>query len=76
MAAHLRPALEEEWRLILANAAPGARILLRSAAMEPDFFPEFVLKSVHFDREKAAEVQAIDRVGTYGSTWIGTVNTI
>ncbi len=73
LAAHLRPALEEEWRLILDNAAPGARVLLRSAGLELDFLPDFVRRRVVFDPEAAAWSQANDRVGTYASTWIGTV---
>lgn len=73
LAAKLRPALEEEWRLILENAAPGARVLLRSASFEIDFIPDFVKERVRFDREKAKAVQAKDRVGTYASTWIGFV---
>ena len=68
LAAHLKPALDEEWRLILRNAAPGARVLFRSAAYEPDFLPDFVLKQIDFDRDAAARVQARDRVGTYAST--------
>jgi S-adenosylmethionine-diacylglycerol 3-amino-3-carboxypropyl transferase len=74
LAAHRRPALEEEWRLIFENAAPGARILLRSAAFEPDFFPAFVQERVTWDVEAARREHARDRVGTYASTWIGTVN--
>ncbi|MCC6460525.1 MAG: BtaA family protein, partial [Saprospiraceae bacterium] len=73
LAAHLKSALEEEWRLILRNAAPGARVLMRSASFEPDFLPDFVQQRVVFDREAAARAQARDRVGTYASTWIGTV---
>lgn len=72
LAAHERVALEEEWRLILANAAPGAKILLRSAAAEPNFLPDFVRENVHFDREAAQREHLKDRVGTYASTWVGT----
>ncbi|MFN0015446.1 MAG: DUF3419 family protein [Saprospiraceae bacterium] len=73
LAAHLRPALEEEWRLILDNAAPGARILLRSASFDLNFVPDFVHKRVLFDTEKATQVHKQDRVGTYASTWFGQV---
>jgi S-adenosylmethionine-diacylglycerol 3-amino-3-carboxypropyl transferase len=73
LAAHLRPVLEEEWRLILDNAAPGAKVLLRSAAFELDFLPDFVRARVRFDREAAAREHARDRVGTYASTWIGEI---
>ncbi len=73
LAAHLRSALEEEWGLILANAAPGARVLLRSAGFDLEFLPDFVREHVIFDHEAAAWSQANDRVSTYATTWIGTI---
>jgi len=73
LAAHLRPALEEEWRLILENAAPGARILMRSASFNLNFVPPFVHQRVRFDTEAATRMHRLDRVGTYASTWIGQV---
>lgn len=73
LAAHLRPALDEEWKLILDNAAPQAKVLLRSASFELTFLPDFVRERVRFDREAAARSEAADRVGTYASTWVGTV---
>ncbi|MEQ1744223.1 MAG: BtaA family protein [Saprospiraceae bacterium] len=73
LASHLRPALDEEWRLILDNAAPGTRILLRSASFELNFVPDFVKERVQFDVEKAKQAHQQDRVGTYASTWIGLV---
>lgn len=73
MAAHNRPALAEEWQLILQNAAPNAKILLRSAALEVDFIPETVYQKVHFDTQKVLEAQRFDRVGTYASTLFGEV---
>ncbi len=73
LAAHLRPALDEEWQLIFDNAAPGAQVLLRSAAFEPYFLSDFVRERVRFDFSAAAEAHAVDRVGTYASTWIGTI---
>jgi len=73
LAAHLRPALDEEWQLILDNAAPGAQVLLRSAAFELDFLPEFARDRIRFDREAAKRSEANDRVGTYASTWLGTI---
>ncbi len=68
-----RPALEEEWRLILQNSRPGTRILLRSAAHEVDFFPDFVLNAIEFEQEKTAETHQQDRVGTYASVYLGIV---
>ncbi|MCS6929009.1 MAG: BtaA family protein [Saprospiraceae bacterium] len=66
-------ALEEEWRLILDNAAPGAYVLMRSAARELDFLPNFIQRRVVFDIETAERVHRQDRVGTYASTWIGQI---
>lgn len=73
LAENNRPALEEEWELILKNSRKGTKILMRSAAEEIDFFPEFVLDSIEFDKEKAVKIHQKDRVGTYASTYIGTV---
>jgi len=67
------PALEEEWRLILANSKPGTKILLRSAAKEVDFFPNFVMDSVQFQKEELEAIHQEDRVGTYASVYLGTV---
>jgi S-adenosylmethionine-diacylglycerol 3-amino-3-carboxypropyl transferase len=74
LAAHLRPALDEEWQLILDNAAPGAKVLLRSASFELNFLPDFVRDRIVFDREAAARSEANDRVGTYASTWLATID--
>ncbi len=73
LAANDLPALEEEWRLILANSRPGTRILLRSAAEQIDFFPDFVTAVVRFEKDEWAEVHQQDRVGTYLSTYVGIV---
>lgn len=73
LAARRRPALAEEWQLILENAAPGARVLFRTAAFEPDFVPDFVRERVRFDHVATARAQASDRVGTYAGTWLGEI---
>ncbi len=73
LAANDRPALDEEWQLILQNSRPGTRILLRSAAKEVDFFPDFVLDAVEFEKEKTAATHQRDRVGTYASVYLGVV---
>ncbi len=74
MAAHNRPALSEEWELILQNSAPDAKILMRSAAIEVDFIPDFVYQKVRFDAPKAAATEQYDRVGTYATVLLGEVN--
>lgn len=74
LAAHNRPALEEEWQTILQNSQKGTRILLRSAAYEVDFFPDFVRNRVVFEKEKTTATHRLDRVGTYGSVYLGIVH--
>lgn len=66
-------ALEEEWQLILDNSRPGTRILLRSAASEVDFFPDFVLDAVEFEQTLTTKTHAEDRVGTYASVYLAIV---
>jgi S-adenosylmethionine-diacylglycerol 3-amino-3-carboxypropyl transferase len=73
LAANDQSALEEEWQLILANSRPGTRILLRSAAHEVDFFPDFVKEAVVFEQEKTAKTHQLDRVGTYASVYLAIV---
>lgn len=73
LAANDRPALEQEWQLILQNSRPGTRVLLRSAAHEINFFPKFVHQHVVFEQEETARTHQLDRVGTYGSVYLGIV---
>ncbi|WP_421795356.1 DUF3419 family protein [Haliscomenobacter sp.] len=73
LAANNIPVLEEEWQLILANSRPGTRILLRSAAHQVDFFPQFVLDAVEFEQELTAKTHGEDRVGTYASVYLAIV---
>lgn len=73
LATRMRGAIAEEWDLILKNAAPGARVLFRTAAITPDFLPKFVKERVQFDLAAAAEAQAKDRAGTYAGTWLGEI---
>lgn len=74
LAAHDVPALEEEWQLILKNSRPGTRILMRSAAIRIDFFPAFVMEKVEWiPQEELKTIHKQDRVGTYGSVYVGIV---
>jgi S-adenosylmethionine-diacylglycerol 3-amino-3-carboxypropyl transferase len=73
LANHNVAALEEEWRLILENSAAGTKILMRSAAKEIEFFPDFVKESLVFDKEKTRVQHQKDRVGTYASVYLATV---
>jgi S-adenosylmethionine-diacylglycerol 3-amino-3-carboxypropyl transferase len=74
LAAHNVPALEEEWSLILKNSKPGTKILMRSAATRIDFFPAFVNEKVDWiPQADLSDLHKRDRVGTYGSVYVGTV---
>lgn len=73
LADHDIDALNEEWDLILKNSKPGTKILLRSAAEEIDFIPDFVHEKVVFEKEKTGEMHQKDRVGTYASVHLGIV---
>ena len=64
---HEPQALEEEWRLILANSAPGSRILLRSASGHLDFLPDWTRRALRFFPDRTEPLHRQDRVGTYGS---------
>ena len=73
LAAHNTAALIEEWDLILQNSRPGTRILLRSAGVRVDFIPAHVLERLELDPETADRLHPLDRVGTYGCTFLATV---
>ncbi len=73
LAAHDVPALIDEWNLVLKNSKKGASILLRSAALKIDFFPDFVETALDFQTETTEKLHKLDRVGTYGSTYLGVV---
>ncbi len=73
LAAHDVNALTEEWNLILKNSKKGTKILMRSAAFKIDFLPDFVYSAVEFDTEITERTHKLDRVGTYASTYFGTV---
>jgi S-adenosylmethionine-diacylglycerol 3-amino-3-carboxypropyl transferase len=73
LAAHNTAALAEEWDLILQNSRPGTRILLRSAGVRVDFIPAHVLERLELDPETADRLHPLDRVGTYGCTFLATV---
>jgi S-adenosylmethionine-diacylglycerol 3-amino-3-carboxypropyl transferase len=73
LAANNQKALYEEWQNILDNSHSGTRILLRSAAYQVDFFPDFVLDKIEFEKGKTAALHKQDRVGTYGSVYLGIV---
>ena len=67
LAWHQPQALEEEWRLILANSRPGSRILLRSAGDDIGFLPDWTRQALRFFPALTEPLHSQDRVGTYGS---------
>ena len=73
LAAHSPNALEVEWQLILQNSVPGAKVLIRSAAGNIGFFPEFVKEAVNFEKIDSNSLNSFDRVGTYASTYLGKI---
>ncbi len=74
-------ALIEEWNAILGRAAPGARILMRSAHADPPFLgwveagPQHrrLAEILRFDRDLAARLQREDRVHTYAGLVVADV---
>lgn len=73
LAQHDPLALEEEWQMILINSQPGSKVLMRSAATEINFLPEFVKKALRFFPEQTDVLHTTDRVGTYGSLYFAEV---
>ncbi len=67
LAWHDPAALLEEWELIFANSRPGAKVLLRSAALDLSFVPESVCARLKFSPALTTRLHRTDRVGTYGS---------
>jgi S-adenosylmethionine-diacylglycerol 3-amino-3-carboxypropyl transferase len=74
MAHHKPNELAREWKLILRNARPGAKILFRSAGKTRAFIPDFVHSCVQFRDDQCRRWHARDRVGTYGSTHLAIVD--
>ena len=69
-----REALNREWKLILDHSQPGTKILMRSAASNIDFIPEFAKEKMNIDPYFIHQIQRKDRVGTYASTLLATIN--
>jgi S-adenosylmethionine-diacylglycerol 3-amino-3-carboxypropyl transferase len=71
MASHYPQALVEEWREILAHAAPRARVIFRSAHSRPKYLDTICVEGVRlteqlsFHEDLARELSRQDRVHTY-----------
>jgi S-adenosylmethionine-diacylglycerol 3-amino-3-carboxypropyl transferase len=80
MSTVLPQALIEEWNALLANAAPGARVLFRSAGLKCEFLDHLKVNYqgkeaelgslLSYNTQLAAELHVKDRVHTYGSFYI------
>jgi S-adenosylmethionine-diacylglycerol 3-amino-3-carboxypropyl transferase len=80
MSSVMPAALQDEWKAILASAAPSARVLFRSAGLKVNFLDhlkvEYKDKQVElgsllrYNTKLAEELHAKDRVHTYGSFYI------
>lgn len=73
LAQHAPAALAQEWRLILARSSLSARVLMRSAALDIDFLPQFANSALARNDSQAEHWHERDRVGTYGRTVLATV---
>lgn len=83
LATYGKPILAAEWQAIVDRAAPGARILWRSASPEVDFVDPIEVdiqgarrplgQVLRYDKGLAAELHQVDRVRTYGSFYIADV---
>ena len=72
--AWLRPdLLEEEWDQIRHHSEPSTKVLMRSAGLEVDFCAPHVEGWLQWRNERARELHALDRVGTYASCHLGVV---
>lgn len=67
------PLLQDEWRAILNTALPGARIIYRSGGTSFDHLPEFAKQRIVFRQDIASVLHRQDRVGTYGSFYLASV---
>jgi S-adenosylmethionine-diacylglycerol 3-amino-3-carboxypropyl transferase len=67
------PLLQEEWRAILDSALPGARIIYRSGGTSFNHLPEFAKQRIVFRQDIASVLHRQDRVGTYGSFYLASV---
>jgi S-adenosylmethionine-diacylglycerol 3-amino-3-carboxypropyl transferase len=81
MSSYYPQALADEWSHILRRAAPGARIIFRSAHAAPAYLESLELGAERtrlcdhlvFHRDLAAELQRLDRVHTYAGFHVADV---
>lgn len=73
LASHQPETLQREWELILQHAAPGAKVLMRSASSTVGFIPAFARECLQFYPHLTEAAHRKDRVGTYASTHLATL---
>lgn len=83
MSSYQPRALVEEWNAILDRAAPGARVILRSAHADPDYLRTVnvgegasrrrLADAIRFHPDLARELSRADRVHTYAGFHIADV---
>ncbi|QDT34858.1 DUF3419 family protein [Thalassoglobus polymorphus] len=76
--------LNAEWQGIVDRAAPGAKVIWRSASLEVDFVDPIEVtvngekttmgELLSYRPELTAELHPIDRVNTYGSFYVADLN--
>ncbi len=84
MAEHLHDVLQKQWQTIIDSADDGARFLWRGASVICDFVDPIEVQVdgqtrrlgelLEYDPKLAEELHAKDRVNTYGSFTIATLN--
>lgn len=73
LAAHDPSALFEEWQAIIAAAAPGAKVLIRSAGLDLSFVPAAAMERLRLRPDLTEPLHRTDRVGTYGSLHLAEI---
>ena len=73
LAWHRPDLLAEEWGEIRKHAQSGTKVLMRSAGIDVDFCAPSVDGWLAWRNERARELHAMDRVGTYASCHLGVV---
>ncbi|MCS1407052.1 MAG: hypothetical protein M2R45_00208 [Verrucomicrobia subdivision 3 bacterium] len=68
-----RPRIYTYYELMLQNNRRGTKVLMRSAAFEIDFLPEFLTERLRVCPEPANTLHQQDRIGACGSVLLAEV---
>lgn len=66
--------LLSEWKTFLKCSSKNAKVLFRSAAQNLNWLPDAIRAQIHFEENTTDRCIEMDRVGTYNSTWVGTIH--